>query len=270
MAITADFGGVKYENITGYRIACGYETRSGIQESFYVYIEQVISPQTKFSALDMGVPAQGTKRGNLSLKDNFGEIDYHFSEIDLIQYQIHFSHYRKVRLLTFRYDKKVTDAGQFCTLNNNQQSKAADEFRNQFAADYQYSIQGQGFSESLLSVSSKFERREKEYIRLGTVRNKQNSFMKLALELDSEKTGFTPRTVTYKGIQTTIDRQRLQALIVDETYGSFLKYGLPNLDVVAKSTSYGDLLAIEYNPLTPFQYLEHAETPPTKALLTIP
>ncbi|WP_118973864.1 hypothetical protein [Taibaiella koreensis] len=266
MSVHANFDSQDYKDITGYKISACLQVNNRIQDSFFVYIEQVIAPQFDFAPLNMDVPdaTEGNKRGTLIISDDNNYRNYKFDNIDLVDYQIHFSHFRKVRLLTFRYSPEITNNGSFCTLTNNQSSKDSKSFRNKFAQTYMYSIQGQGSSESLLSISSKFTRNSNEYIRFGTQRTKDNSFMDLAIKLDEEipTGGIQSKTITYKGLSATIDKDNFVAIIVDETYGSFLPYSLPPLDEVSVSSSYTDLLKIKYDPLSPFEYLKHAVAPP--------
>lgn len=266
MAVHSSFDGSKFKNITGYKICCCFQEANGIQDSFYIYIEQVISPQNDFDPVKMDSPSPqgGNKRGTLTLFDDKGDINYQFNNIDLVDYQVHFSHFKKVRMMKFRYDPQITNEGRFCTLSNNRKSKQSTEFNNKFAQDYLYSIQGKGMSESLLSLSTKFVRNGKEHIMFGTQRTKDNSFMELTMDLDRERIngGIQSKTITYKGLLATINQENLDAILVDETYGSFLKYGIPNLDRIAGTINYPELLPIEYNPLTPLKYLQHSEAPP--------
>ena len=206
----------------------------------------------------------GNKRGTLTLSDDKGDINYQFDKIDLVDYQIHFSHFRKVRMMKFRYDPEITNDGRFCTLTNNRTSKQSTDYNNKFAQDYLYNIQGKGMSESLLSLSTKFVRSGKIHIMFGTQRTKDNSFMQLTMDLDGERIngGIQSKTISYKGLAATLTKDSLDAILVDETYGSFLRYGIPNLDKIASTINYPDLLPIEYSPLSPLQYLQHSEAPP--------
>jgi hypothetical protein len=266
MAVHANFDNQEFNEITGYKIATCIQVNNRIKDSFFVYIEQVIKPQFDFSPLNMDSPAasQGNKRGTLIIKDDDKYRNYKFDDIDLVDYQIHFSHLRKIRLLIFRYSPEVTREGNFCSLSNDEKTREKEDFRNKFAQNYTYSINGS--SKSLLSVSSKFTRDRNEYFRFGTQRTKDNSFMDMLLNMDQEipSGGIQPKTITYKGLSTTIDRDNLVALLVDETYGSFLPYSLPSLDKISANSSYAHLLQINYNPLSPFEFLQHAVAPPAQ------
>ncbi len=265
MAVHANFDGQDYKDISGYKISTCVQVNMRIAGAFYIYVEQVVSTETAFSPLDMSSPLTGAKSGTLIITDDDRYRNYQFNNIDLIDYQIHFSHFRKVRLLTFKYDPAVTNAGNFCSLGNEEESRDRNNYRNRFAHDYTFNLEN--FEESLLSISSKFTRNGNEYIRFGTQRTKDNSFMSMALTLDQEipNGSIKPKTITYKGQATTIDKRNLVALLVDETYGSFLPYSLPSLDAIsglAKDVNYNTLLIVDYDPLTPFQYLQHAVNPP--------
>ena len=266
MAVHAKFDSIEFRNIRGYRIAACFQSNNGFNGAFYIYLEETLASQDDFKPIDMGKPdpAQGKKRGTLKIFDSDSYRDYTFENIDLRECETQVSHSRKVRYLTFQYDKDVTDRGEFCKITNNRNSIDKSKFFSKVAQDYLFSTGG--FTEPLLSFSSRFSREAVELLQFGTLRTKDNSFLELAIQLDEERQngGIQSHTVKYRGQQTEVTRDNLSALLVYESYGDFLpnSYSLPDLGQIARTTDLTLLTLLDFKTFSPLENWQHAQTPP--------
>jgi hypothetical protein len=267
--VNASFDNITLNNIEGYKISACLQAGFGFNGAFFVYIEELISANAPkgLAAVDMSTPdpAAGPKTVNLRITDTANYRDYTFNNIDLIDIQTYITQHSKTRLFTFKFDAAITNGpDSYCTINNNEPSKDPVDAKNRTAQAYLYSLDG--FNEPLLSFSGRFSRDTVEVFRYGSRRSKDNSFTKLAIKMDEERKdgGILTHDIKYKGLTTTVSGKNLQALLVDESYGSLLHHPLPSLSHMARATNLASLVELNFDPHSPFEYLQHAEIPPAQ------
>ena len=270
MSVNAKFspesaGNIEFKNIEGYRIAGLLHPTTGFNGNFFVYIHELISEEDDFSGITVESSSAGRLTGELSFNDHATERYYSFKNIDLVSVQTFLTHKRKDRFLTFQYRAVITDAGDYCNVDNKAASRSAALDPNRMGRDYAYRVNGS--AESLLSFSSRITRGSNVMFRLGAVRNNNNSFLDMSKELDNQRVngGIQSHSIQVKDFSIDFDKETLQGLFVDESYGSFLTFGVTSLDTIAQTDtdSYEHLMKIDFPSILPIDYLNYAQNPGT-------
>ncbi|MFT3908015.1 MAG: hypothetical protein QM737_01205 [Ferruginibacter sp.] len=252
---------INFDNIEGYRISAFFHPSKGFNGTFFVYIHELITSEDDLSALDLSTPSSGKKTGELSITDIAQERTYNFKNIDLITTQSFFTQEQKTRLAIFQYRDVVTNAGKYCTMEN--KAAALDPERSPSKMGKKYSYKIDGTPEPLLFFGSRSSRDAINIFRFGALRNKNNSFLDMIMKMDEEKNErvMKEKSIKVKNMTLSFDKDTLQGMIADESYGSFLSMNVTSLDTIAETEEdyYLNLAKINFEIFSPAQYLQHSQ-----------
>jgi hypothetical protein len=204
------------------------------------------------SPVDLG-PEGKSKKGTLEIAD--AERSYKFENINLRFCEQGVTRRERYRLLEFRYDKEVLDT-KTVTLMNSSEAKLK---KSGLDEDYTFSLGGG--TQQVLGFRAQVAADHATLVRFSALRCKENSFLEKVVELNAEQqkdnTKMPSFTITFSQGDIEVNRENLQRIYVDESYGELRRLSLPRLsDLIAAQPS-PELSRLHLNDFTGQELLDH-------------
>lgn len=216
----AKFGDAEFQWIEGYKISAGWVPRSGFRGNFFVYLWERIEAATPFKATPNLTKDGPGQRAALQLSDE--DHTYKFDKIDAVSAQLGATRQERYRIFEFRYDKGESEEVQpnVSVANKNKR----DLEKTALGDEYKFSISGS--SQHLLGFRSRVAASGANVFRFSSLRTDSNSFIEKMMELNDQNVQqkkMTDFTIKFTQGEIKVTQENLNAMYVDESWGSFTK-----------------------------------------------
>jgi hypothetical protein len=261
MPITATFDKLEFNNVAGYLISMCMTPNQGFQGHFYVYLYDTGDPQYKLQPVDIHDDGP-TPRGTLQIVGD--QRSYKFENLDMTVVEAGMTRRERFRLVEFRYAPDISDKVKLPAELDN--TSGVNLAQSGFQDDYKFNL-GDG-GEDLLGFRARLSARDAILLRLSSLRNTTNSWVKKIVEVNNEqvtKTGtdrFMPSFEIALGFspdKLQVTKDNLVRLFVQEAYGDALKWRQPTLTDYITGSSGPELARLNPDALTPQTLVEHEE-----------
>lgn len=270
MPVSAKYKDYQSPNITGYRIAMQLTPRVGFQGRFYIYLYEALDAhdQTRLPAVKTEEDGQEGQipRGDLELKGD--QVDYKFEKVDLVAIESGVTRNKRYRILEFRMSPEFTDRGENApvTLSNSNSHENTKLKTGGLQGQYTFKLDGEhgGSAEHLYGFHARQGANESVIMRMSHPRNEKNSWLEKVVWLNNQQQSGSSKEVpawkiTFEPGELDVDKHKLRTMLVDESYGEMLDYGLPEFSALSAAGSEGQDLArlrMERLCYTPQQWVD--------------
>lgn len=236
----ASFGSYEFNDIEGYRITCRVTPNNGFGGEFFVYIEERRQAQTAFTekvvAADPGSNFTRPVKGELVISDE--DRSYHFRNIELRHAEFEATRRERRRFFEFHYDPNDMGAGSDPISINGLRSKELHQAN--LGEDY---MGGLGASRHLLGFRAYVGASSSTIVRFSNPGCLSDSFLQKAVAVSKEIAGgnviFPHFTIKFSQGDFQIDHNEVEAMYVEESYGSMLHRPIFSINKLVELSSGG-------------------------------
>jgi hypothetical protein len=182
MALTAQFEGLKCNDVPGYILSATFTPEHGFWGNFFAYLMLRYDADTRLEPIRLGAPGPQLV-GRLSI--NGGGRAYSFPGITLVSAEPAATRRERQLVLEFNYPHRPDVAHKIPAILANEST--TELYRTALGDDFTYGIDS--FPEQLLGFRARQSKADGLVVRFSALRNARNSFLSKLIEVNNAQQG---------------------------------------------------------------------------------